>query len=326
MMVPYYTLYLVLWIMALYFGAEWLVRGAARMARELGVRPIVVGLTVVSLGTSAPEMVVSVVATLKGNTDIAVGNVLGSNLANIGLILGLTAIARPMLVASRVVRREVPAMLLVTALLFPLAWDQSLDRWDGGLLLMVLVAYLIFVFRAAESGEPEPAVQYREVSEEPPMLVRGTFLLDTGLIVAGGLGLFMGGRVIVDAGTFLAARFGMSELVIGLTVVAVGTSLPELATSLVAAIRKEADIAVGNIIGSNVFNVAAVLGVASLMKPMPFGRSVLQAELPAVMGISALLFVLMFMPWKKTYRISRFEGSVLLLTYLGLGFVLIWGR
>lgn len=311
---------------ALYFGAEWLVRGAARMARELGVRPIVVGLTVVSLGTSAPELVVSIVASLRGNTDIAVGNVLGSNLANIGLILGLTAIARPMLVAARVIRREVPAMLLVTALLFPLAWDHSLDRWDGGLLLMVLVGYLIFVFRAAEYGEPEPAVQYQEVIEEPPMLMRGTFLLDSGLIVAGGLGLFMGGRVIVDAGTFFAAHFGMSELVIGLTVVAVGTSLPELATSLVAAIRKEADIAVGNIIGSNVFNIAAVLGVASLIKPMPFGRPVLQAELPAVMAISALLFVLMFMPWKKTYRISRFEGAVLLVTYLAFGFVLVWGR
>ncbi len=311
---------------ALYFGAEWLVRGAARMARELGVRPIVVGLTVVSLGTSAPELVVSIVATLRGNTDIAVGNVLGSNLANIGLILGLTAIARPMLVATRVIRREVPAMLLVTVLLFPLVWDHMLSRWDGGLLLIVLVAYLIFVFRAAESGEPEPAVQYQEVIEEPPMLVRGTFLLDSGLIVAGGLGLFMGGRVIVDAGTFFAARFGMSELVIGLTVVAVGTSLPELATSLVAAIRKEADIAVGNIIGSNVFNVAAVLGVASLIKPMPFGRSVLQAELPAVLGISALLFFLMFMPWKEKTRISRFEGIVLLGTYLSLGIILIWGR
>ena len=132
--------------------------------------------------------------------------------------------------------------------------------------------------------------------------------------------------MIVDAGTFFAAHFGMSELVIGLTVVAVGTSLPELATSLVAAIRKEADIAVGNIIGSNVFNIAAVLGVASLIKPMPFGRAVLQAELPAVMGISALLFVLMFLPWKKENRISRFEGVVLLGTYLALGMVLIWGR
>ncbi len=311
---------------ALYFGAEWLVRGAARMARELGVRPIVVGLTVVSLGTSAPELVVSVVASLRGNTDIAVGNVLGSNLANIGLILGLTAIARPMTVAARVIRREVPAMLLVTVLLFPLVWDHSLSRWDGGLLLVVLVSYLIFVFRAAEGGEPEPAVQYQEVIEEPPMLMRGTILRDIGLIVAGGLGLFMGGRVIVDSGTFFAAHFGMSELVIGLTVVAVGTSLPELATSLVAAIRKEADIAVGNIIGSNVFNIAAVLGVASLIKPMPFPRPVLQAELPAVMGMSVLLFVLMFTPWKKTYRISRFEGTVLLVTYLALGFILIWGR
>ena len=311
---------------ALYFGAEWLVRGAARMAREFGVRPIVVGLTVVSLGTSAPELVVSIVASLRGSTDIAVGNVLGSNLANIGLILGLTAIARPMLVATRVIRREVPAMLLVTALLFPLAWDFSLDRWDGGLLLMVLVGYLIFVFRAAECGEPEPPLRYREVIEEPPMPMRGTIMLDTGLIVAGGLGLFLGGRVIVDSGTFLAAHFGMSELVIGLTVVAVGTSLPELATSLVAAIRKEADIAVGNIIGSNVFNIAAVLGVASLIKPMPFGRHVLQAELPAVMGISVLLFILMFMPWKKENRISRSEGVVLLLTYLFFGVILIWGR
>lgn len=311
---------------ALYFGAEWMVRGAARIAREFGVRPIVVGLTVVSLGTSAPELVVSIVASFRESADIAVGNVLGSNLANIGLILGLTALARPMLVAARVIRREVPVMLLVTLLLFPLAWNGDLSRMDGALLLLVLISYLVFVFRAVEGEDPEKEDEFNRAAMEPGILTRRAFLVDVGLVVAGGLGLFLGGHAIVESGTYFAEVFGMSELIIGLTVVAVGTSLPELATSLVAALRKEADIAVGNIIGSNVFNIAAVLGIASLIKPMPIHPSVLVEELPAVLIISALLFLLMAMPWKaRRNRITRFEGALLLLSYLAFGIVLIWG-
>jgi cation:H+ antiporter len=299
----------------LYFGAEWLVRGAARLAGSLGVSPIVVGLTVVSFGTSAPELVVAVVASVRGNSDLAIGNVLGSNLANIGLILGITALIRPLDVAARVVWREVPLMLLVTASLYPLALDHSLSRGDGVILLMVLAAYLLFVFQAAETEAPEIRGEYEnfmKASQQGPGKVS---LTDVGLVVGGCAALVAGGYAIVESAVAVATSLGVSQVVIGLTVVAVGTSLPELATSVVAALRNEADIAVGNIIGSNIFNVAAILGTASVVNPMRISHTVLVRELPAVLMMSLLLLPMLRTEW----RIHRWEGALLLGCYLGLG-------
>lgn len=307
-------LLLVAVIGVLYFGAEWLVRGAARLAGSLGVSPIVVGLTVVSFGTSAPELVVCTVAAVGGNPDLAIGNVMGSNLANIGLILGLTAVVRPLEVAARVVWREVPLMLLATAALYPLMWDLDLSRGDGVILLMALVAYLVFVFQSVEDEAPEILGEYEgfmKASAQMEATVRWT---DLGLVLAGSVGLVVGGYAIVEGAVAVADFLDISQTVIGLTLVAVGTSLPELATALVAAMRQEADIAVGNVIGSNIFNVAAILGATSTLAPLTIQESILVRELPAVLLLSLLVFPMLRTKW----RIDRWEGVVLLGTYVGL--------
>lgn len=295
----------------LYFGADWLVRGAARMAASLGLSAIVVGLTVVSLGTSAPELAVSVLAAVRGDPDIAMGNVMGSNLANIGLILGVTALARPLTVTGRVVRREVPIMIVVTLLLYPLLMDGELSRLDGGVLLVILVAYLAIVFRTVDDEEPEVVVEFEEFARISEHVSGGLRLRDVGLIAVGTVGLVVGGSSIVGSAEFIARELGISQLLISLSVIAVGTSLPELATSLVAALREESDIAVGNIIGSNVFNIAAVLGITSVVEPLAVADEVIGAYMPAVILMSLLAFPIA----KRAYEIRRWEGAILLTAY-----------
>ncbi|MDE0898382.1 MAG: calcium/sodium antiporter [Longimicrobiales bacterium] len=310
---------LTLGVGVLYFGAEWLVRGSARLAATLGVSPIVVGLTVVSFGTSAPELVVCIVAALGGNPDLAIGNVMGSNLANIGLILGLTAIVRPLEVKSRIVWREMPIMLLVTAALFPLLWDLELTRGDGVLLLMALTAYLVSAFRSVEDQAPEVLGEYKNLvktsAEDRPRVHAPDILW----ILAGSACLVLGGYCIVEGAVQVASSLGISQVVIGLTVVAVGTSLPELATAVVAAARSETDIAVGNVIGSNIFNVTAILGTAALLEPIRVPASILSRELPVVIAISLLLFPLLRSGW----RIRRWEGAILLSAYAAAGVYLL---
>ena len=310
---------LTLGVGVLYFGAEWLVRGSARLAGSLGVSPIVVGLTVVSFGTSAPELVVCTVAALGGNTDLAIGNVMGSNLANIGLILGLTAIVRPLDVKARVVWREMPLMLLVTAGFYPLAVDLRLSQADGAVLLMALVAYLVFVFQSVEDEATEILEEYKEFMEASANAPATVNAPDIFWVVAGSACLVLGGYCIVEGAVQVAAALGLSQVVIGLTVVAVGTSLPELATSLVAAARNQADIAVGNVIGSNIFNVAGILGIASMVTPIPIPETLLRREFAAVSLMSLLLFPLLRSAW----RIRRWEGALLLATYVGIGVFLL---
>jgi len=303
----------------LYYGAEWLVRGSARLAASLGISPIVVGLTVVSFGTSAPELVVGVVAALSGNPDLAVGNVMGSNLANIGLILGLTSIVRPLDVHARVVWREMPLMILVTAALYPLVWDLRLSRGDGVILLMALLAYLVFVFQSVEDEAPEILDEYEGFMKASEQARPTLHLPDVLWVIAGSAALVLGGYGIVEGAVQVAGALGVSQVVIGLTVVAVGTSLPELATALVAAARGEADIAVGNVIGSNIFNIAAVLGAAAVLEPIPIRRSLLGRELLAVLLMSILLVPLLRSGW----RIRRWEGAILLAAYIGAGIFLL---
>lgn len=311
---------LVLGVGVLYYGAEWLVRGSARLAASLGVSPIVVGLTVVSFGTSAPELVVCTVAAFGGNPDLAIGNVMGSNLANIGLILGLTSMIRPLEVHARVVWREMPLMLLVTAALYPLVWDGLLGRGDGVILLMAMTAYLIFVFQSVEDEPVEILGEFEDFmkasTDGADMTVQASDIL---WVILGSACLVLGGYCIVEGAVQVASALGVSQVVIGLTVVAVGTSLPELATSLVAAARKEADIAVGNIIGSNIFNVAAILGTTSALAPIPIPRTILTSELLAVLLLSLLLLPILRSDWV----ISRLEGGVLLAAYIGAGIYLI---
>jgi cation:H+ antiporter len=309
-----YILLFVGGIGVLYFGAEWLVRGAASAATHLGVSPIVLGLTVVALGTSAPELVVSLIATNVENApDLAVGTILGSNLANLGLILGVSALVAPMTVTARVVTREVPVMLLLTALLLPIMWDGVVSRLDGLFLVGMLVAYLAFVFRAVQDEEEEVIGEFEQYISETAEAQKSVWI-DALLLAAGIAGLVLGAGAIVVSAKELAEIFGISGLGVGATIVAVGTSLPELATSVVAAARKEADIAVGNVIGSNVFNLAAVLGITAVVLPVPVHQLVMEVHFPAVMIMSVLLVPLV----RNNLRIRRVEGVILLAVYAAL--------
>ncbi len=315
-------LLLLLGFAALYFGADWMVRGAARLESSLGLSPIVIGLTVVSLGTSAPELVVAVLAAIQGSGDLAVGNVLGSNLANMGLILGATAFVRPVVVLERVVRREIPIMLLLTLILFPLILDLRVDRSDGLILCLLLATYLTYVFHEGKKAPPGLMSQYSKLATGSRKGPSKAALLDIGLLLMGLVGLVMGGKAIVESATFLAREFGISEMAIGLTVVALGTSLPELATSLLAALRKHTDIAVGNVIGSNIFNVAGVLGIAGTVEPIQVAPGILSLEYPAVLALSFLVLLIPLASRRQgRFQIYRLGGSILLISYFSLA---IW--
>ena len=298
----------------LYFGAEWLVRGASRLAASLGVSPIVVGLTVVSMGTSAPELVISVVASLGGSPDLAVGNVMGSNLANVGLVLGISAILRPLRVSTKIVTREVGVMVLITALLLPIIWDLHIDRFEGALLVTMLVLYLTYVYRSSKKEDPEESGEYAEHRKETDGLSFRALARDIGFICLGVTGLVLGALVITESALALAEAMGVSELVIGLTLVSVGTSLPELATCAVAALRDEADIAVGNILGSNIFNITFVLGITSIVSPLSFSSEVLRFEYLAVMAITVMMVLIV----RHRLVIRRREGFALLGAYVFL--------
>ena len=310
---------LIFGIVVLYFGAEWLVRGASRLASSLGVSPIVVGLTVVSLGTSAPELVVCLVAALQGNPGLAIGNVMGSNLANIGLILGLTSLVHPLEVKHRVVWREMPIMLLITFSIYPIAFDGVLNWTDGLMLLVVLLAYLVWVFRSGHREEIKSSPGPSDSIATPERAVSLLNPKDIGQVALGSAFLVLGGYCIVKGAVEVASALGVSEVIIGLTVVAIGTSLPELATSMVAAMRQEVDIAVGNIIGSNIFNLTAILGTTALVRPIMIPETVLSRELAGVVFMSLLLLPILRNGW----QVKQWEGALLLTAYIGMGWWLI---
>lgn len=311
-----YVLLLIGGFGALWFGAEWLVRGAARIATDMGVSPVVIGLTLVSLGTSAPELVVGIVAALEDRTGLLIGNVMGSNLANIGLILGATAVVRPLAVADRVISRDVPIMVLVTIFIFPLVLDNAVVLGDGLILLVVLIVYVAFTFLTVDEDMSQLEDGAGADSEKEVDAARG-LLLNLGLVAAGAIGLALGGHAIVQGASRLASTLGFSEELIGLTVVAVGTSLPELVTAIVAAARQQADIAVGNIVGSNIFNLTAVLGVSALVSEIPVDPSILTRQLPAVLVISLLAWPIT----ASASRVRRSEGVLLVAAYFGF---MVW--
>lgn len=297
-------------VVGLYLGAHWLVFGAAGLGKTLGARPIVIGLTVVSLGTSAPELVVCVLAAIGGSSDLAIGNALGSNLANIGLILAVTAIVQPLGVNRRLVVREIPAMLLITLLVCPLIVDGEASRPDGAILLLLLVIYLSVLLRSARRETPEILKDFEAHSDE--IQAKSKSAAKNILLVLLGSGfLVLGGRFIVVNAIHIATSMGISELLIGGTVVAIGTSLPELATSVVAATRNEADIAVGNVIGSNIFNLTAVLGTAALIEPLAIAPGVLGREYLAMAALSVLVLPV---AW-TALKVRRWEGFFLLTVY-----------
>lgn len=288
-------------------GGESLVRGASRLARRLGISPLVIGLTIVAFGTSAPEVAVSVLAAFRGENDIAVGNIVGSNIANTLLILGSAAALQPLRVNLNLVRFDLPVMLLVFALFMLLAIDnEQIDRWEGGLFLAGLVGYTVLTYMLARR-EPAKIAQEYEQAVQPS----GHMGLSIVLIVVGVAGLVGGAELIVRGAVGFAEMFGVSRRVIGLTIVAIGTSLPELATTLIAARRNQPDIAIGNIVGSNIFNILSVTGIAALFEPLYVGPETLYGDGPIMLAAAVLAASLC---WKGR-TIRRGHGLVLLAIY-----------
>ena len=299
----------------LILGAEWLVKGASSIARGFGISALVVGLTVVSFGTSAPELTVNLYSAFTGATDLAIGNIIGSNIANILLILGITAIITPLMVQSSTVKWEIPLALLAAVMVYVMGRDVFFDgtatdvitRTDGIALLGFFVIFMFYVFALAKK---ETAPQEEGEKTEGKMVGP---LLAIGLVVIGLAALVLGGKLLVDNAVILAKAIGLSEAVIGLTVVAVGTSLPELATSVVAAMKKEIDIAVGNVIGSNIFNVFWILGATSIIAPLPaptgFGVDAL-----VMIGATLALFFALFVGTRG--HLDRWQGVVFVLAYI----------
>lgn len=288
-------------------GADGLVRGSTGIALRMGLTPLVIGLTIVAFGTGTPELLVSVEAATSGNPGIALGNVVGSNISNVALILGAAALARPLRVRSVLLKREVPLMIGVTLLLCLMLLDGGLGRVDGALLLGSFVAYTIFAYRSARRDrDAEVAAEFADAMVTP---TRSRWL-DGVLIVAGLAALILGAKLLVGGAVVVAQALGMSQVVIGLTVVAIGTSMPELATSVVAALKDEADVAFGNVLGSNILNILAILGVVALIQPI--GLEGLRPLDLAVLAGSAIL--LLPMMWRGAI-VNRWEGALLLLGY-----------
>jgi cation:H+ antiporter len=289
----------------LLIGAEALVRGASRLALAMGLAPVIVGLTVVSIGTSAPELAISIDGALSGSPDLALGNIVGSNIANVLLVLGLVALITPLVVQRQLVWLDVPIMIGASALCFLMALDGRIARWEGGLLLAGAISYTLFLIRLARRA-PEQVPERPGVGEDGgarPGRVRQILLMAVGLALLVG-----GARLLVQAATGMATALGLSELIIGLTVVAVGTSLPEIATSILAAIRGERDLAVGNIVGSCIFNLLLVLGATALIAGdgVPVSPVALRFDLPVMTAVAVACLPIFF----TGHCIQRWEGAV----------------
>jgi cation:H+ antiporter len=288
-------------------GAELLVRGASSMARMLGVTPLVIGLTVVAMGTSTPEMVVSVIAALEGRPSIAVGNAVGSNVFNVLFTLGVCALTRPLVVALDVVRRDVPVMIGVSLVLWLFALDGALGLTEALVFLAGLAGFVVFTVS-------ESRVEGASRTSDEGTVAKGGWLRDASLVIAGLVLLVLGARALVSAALSMAQALGVSEAVIGLTIVAAGTSLPELAASVVATLRGERDIAVGNVVGSNVFNILGLLGVAGLAAGghLPVDPSIEAFDLPVMVAVALACLPL----FASGYVIARWEGGLFLAYYV----------
>ena len=309
-------------LVMLYFGAEWLVKGSSSLARSLGVSPIVIGLTVVAFGTSAPELVVSIVASIKGKSMIAVGNVVGSNICNIALVLGLSAVLQPLTSDRSVVRRDIPIMLGISLYLFVISLNSTLGRVEGATLFGGVILYTFFNYYLAKRAAIPASVGAEGASE---VALEGSEEVDyvasrfkqIVFVVVGIAGVVAGAQILIDAAIKIMQVLGVSQKFIGLTIVAFGTSLPELATSVVAAMRKEMDISIGNLVGSNVFNILSVLGAASLVRPILIPGGFIASGL--WIDYLVMLFT-SFLPWlmmRRSSTVTRRDGVILLLCYVG---------
>ncbi len=306
-------IYLILGLTILVFSGDFLVKGGVQVANHLKIPRLIVGLTIVSIGTSAPELFVSLDAALNGSPDLSMGNVVGSNIANIGLILGITTLILPMPISRESSKINFPIMFGASLLLWLLALDLKLSFWNGVLLVSLLVGYISFlVFRTKYKNKNNDKI-------EKPTLLLGWAIF---YIIISSFGLYYGAEMLVFSAQNIALSFGVSERIIGLTVLAFGTSVPELATSVIAALKKQMDISVGNILGSNIFNILSVLGITSIVKPINVNPDILDFDIFFMIGIAILLFLTM-LPLSNG-RIKRIEGFLLLsfyAIYVGLLFI-----
>ncbi len=294
---------LILSLMALYIGAGWLVQGSSALALKAKISPLVIGLTIVAFGTSAPELAVSLGATLRGQGAIAIGNIVGSNIFNIGVILGVSATICPLQVKKQLLRIDIPIMLAATILFTILFWNGTLGRMEGLFFLTGIIIYTLLSLLYSRKQEEEPNL---ELEEQPKHWAVDTLTIIGGLVV-----LVFASRLLVDNAVSIAKELGVNEAVIGLTIVAAGTSMPELATSVVATYKHKTDIAIGNIVGSNLFNILAIAGSCSLIHPIE-AKNVNYIDLLVMLAISILLLPLM----KSGQKISRTEGVALILFYV----------
>ncbi len=312
-------LYCLIGFVLLYFGAEWLVKGSSSLAKSMGISPVVIGLTVVAFGTSAPELVVSVVSSVKDKSMIAVGNVVGSNICNIALVLGMAALFQPITSHRSVVRLDIPIMLGISLSLLVLSWDSMLGRIEGmtlfaGIIIYTYINYCLGRREAAKTGNEEQAAAELGIEEVEYVESRSKQVF---FVLVGITGVVLGADVVVDSAVEIMQILGVSEKFIGLTIVAFGTSLPELATSVVAAIRKEMDISIGNLVGSNVFNIMSVLGIASMVRPIPIPGGFVESGL--VIDYAVMMFT-SFLPWllmRRNLTVSRSGGILLVACYAG---------
>jgi len=303
----------------LVWGADRLVAGASATARNLGVSPMIIGLTVVAFGTSAPELIVSGVAAFQGKPGLAVGNAIGSNIANIGLILGITALIYPLRVESRTLKREYPLLMLIMLASLYMAGNLQFSRIEGWILLAGLISMILWMVGLGMRKEPEDPLAQEfeaEIPADVPTRISVAWLL-VGLVV-----LPLSSHFLVEGALNIARLLHVSETVIGLTVVALGTSLPELAASLTSALRKEDDLAIGNILGSNMFNILGVLGIAATIKPVAFDATVLQLDIPVMFLLTILLFFMAY-GFRGPGRVSRLSGLLLLAMFIAYQ-VVVW--
>ncbi|HHX8496004.1 TPA: calcium/sodium antiporter [Vibrio diabolicus] len=303
---------LIVGLVLLVWSADKLVFGSAAIARNVGISPLVIGMTILAMGSSAPEMMVSATAAWDGKTDTAVGNVLGSNIANIALILGITALIKPLSISSAVIRRELPLMIAVTVLAGILLWNSHLGFYEGVLLFVLFGAFLFAMLQISRKEQKSGDVFLDDQESEIPEGVsnpKAIMWVIIGLIL-----LPLAASMLVDNAVIIAKYFGMSDLVIGLTIIAIGTSLPELAASLAGVLKGEDDMAVGNIIGSNVFNILAVMGIPGIINPSVLSEYAMGRDFWVMLGVSLLLVAMCL---GKSRSINRIEGAILFACFLG---------
>ncbi|HHF3147579.1 TPA: calcium/sodium antiporter [Vibrio diabolicus] len=303
---------LIVGLVLLVWSADKLVFGSAAIARNVGISPLVIGMTILAMGSSAPEMMVSATAAWDGKTDTAVGNVLGSNIANIALILGITALIKPLSISSAVIRRELPLMIAVTVLAGILLWNSHLGFYEGVLLFVLFGAFLFAMLQISRKEQKSGDVFLDDQESEIPEGIsnpKAIMWVVIGLIL-----LPLAASMLVDNAVIIAKYFGMSDLVIGLTIIAIGTSLPELAASLAGVLKGEDDMAVGNIIGSNVFNILAVMGIPGIINPSVLSEYAMGRDFWVMLGVSLLLVAMCL---GKSRSINRIEGAILFACFLG---------